>query len=107
MIAAKDERNFAGFERLQNQVGTLGAGGSDFLEVFGIGGACFFLLGDGDGDVAGVFDDVADSLEGASSPATRTAEGPMSTPRRDWPRSRGTPITRMWRGVMLVNVLLR
>src|SRR5260370_577735 len=27
----------------------------------------------------------------ASRPATRTAEGPMSTPRRDCPRSRGTP----------------
>src|SRR5205807_1908325 len=43
----------------------------------------------------------------ASSPATRTAEGPMSTPRRDWPRSRGTPITRIWRAVMLLNVVLR
>src|SRR5215472_642724 len=37
----------------------------------------------------------------ASSPATRTAEGPMSTPRRDWPRSRGTPITRIFLGTML------
>src|SRR5208337_4690590 len=43
----------------------------------------------------------------ASSPATRTAEGPMSTPRRDWPRSRGTPITRIWRGVILLYVVLR
>src|SRR5229473_3871855 len=43
----------------------------------------------------------------ASSPATRTAEGPMSTPRRDWPRSSGTPITRIWRGVMLLKVVLR
>src|SRR5258708_3600080 len=43
----------------------------------------------------------------ASSPATRTAEGPISTPRRDWPRSRGTPITRICRGVMLLNVVLR
>src|SRR5580698_7786709 len=34
----------------------------------------------------------------ASSPATRTAEGPMSTPRRDCPRSRGTPRMRIWRG---------
>src|ERR1700676_3968324 len=39
----------------------------------------------------------------ASSPATRTAEGPMSTPRRDWPRSRGTPMTRIFRGVILVE----
>src|ERR1700733_12691707 len=37
----------------------------------------------------------------ASSPATRTAEGPISTPRRDWPRSRGTPITRIFLGEML------
>src|ERR1019366_9687081 len=48
---------------LQHQVGALGAGGSDFLEVLGVGRACFFLFGDGDGDVAGVFDDVADSFE--------------------------------------------
>src|SRR5438128_1793362 len=32
----------------------------------------------------------------ASKPATRTADGPMSTPRRDCPRSSGTPITRMF-----------
>src|SRR5436309_2411301 len=37
----------------------------------------------------------------ASRPATRTAEGPMSTPRRDWPRSRGTPSTRIFLLVML------
>ena len=34
----------------------------------------------------------------ASSPATRTADGPMSTPRRDAPRSSGTPITLILRG---------
>src|SRR5206468_5586824 len=39
----------------------------------------------------------------ASSPATRTADGPMSTPRRDWPRSSGTPITRILRGRIFVN----
>src|SRR5579863_3107486 len=33
----------------------------------------------------------------ASRPATRTAEGPISTPRRLAPISRGTPITRMRR----------
>ncbi len=63
VIAAEDERNFAGFERLQHQVGALGAGGGDFLEVLGVGCAFFFLLGDGDGDVAGVFDNVADGFE--------------------------------------------
>src|SRR5438105_10735294 len=39
----------------------------------------------------------------ASSPATRTADGPMSTPRRDCPRSRGTPITRIFLGMTLEN----
>src|SRR5436309_14572178 len=39
----------------------------------------------------------------ASSPATRTAEGPISTPRRDCPRSRGTPITRIFLGTTLEN----
>src|SRR4029077_12893328 len=29
-------------------------------------------------------------------PATRSAEGPMSTPRRLWPRSIGTPIMRIF-----------
>src|SRR5512146_323686 len=36
----------------------------------------------------------------ASRPATRTADGPMSTPRRFWPRSRGTPMTRIFFGTM-------
>ena len=63
MIAAEDERNFAGFERLQYQVGALGAGGGDFLEIFGVGRAFFFLLRDGDGDVARVFDNVPDGFE--------------------------------------------
>src|SRR5262249_11824632 len=39
----------------------------------------------------------------ASRPATRTADGPMSTPRRDWPRSSGTPITRICFGVTLLK----
>ena len=34
---------------------------------------------------------------------TRTADGPMSTPRRDCPRSRGTPITRIFLGTTLEN----
>src|ERR1051325_1762235 len=37
----------------------------------------------------------------ASSPATRTAEGPMSTPRRDCPRSSGTPRILIFLGTML------
>src|ERR1035437_5679711 len=63
VIAAEDERNFAGFERLQRQFGALGAGSGDFLEVFGVGCAFFFLFGDGDGDVPGVFDNVPDGFE--------------------------------------------
>src|SRR6266496_2047888 len=39
----------------------------------------------------------------ASNPATRTADGPISTPRRDWPRSRGTPSTRMLRGLGVIR----
>src|ERR1035438_2742268 len=42
----------------------------------------------------------------ASNPATLTAEGPISTPRRDWPRSSGTPITRIFLGAMLVVLML-
>src|ERR1700726_3746349 len=63
MIAAEDERNFAGFERLQYQVGALDAGGGDFLEVFGVGRAFFFLFRDGYGDVASIFDNVPDGFE--------------------------------------------
>src|SRR5882762_6725126 len=63
MIAAEDERNFAGFERLQYQIGALDAGGGDFLEIFGVDGAFFFLLGDGYSDVAGIFDYVSNRFE--------------------------------------------
>src|SRR5215469_17034811 len=37
----------------------------------------------------------------ASKPATRTADGPISTPRRDCPRSRGTPRILIFLGTML------
>src|SRR5271169_156098 len=69
MITAEDERNFAGLERLQHQVGALGAGGGDFLEIFGVGRAFFLLLGDGNGDVAGIFDDVSDGFETGFEPS--------------------------------------
>ena len=39
----------------------------------------------------------------ASNPATRTADGPISTPRRDCPRSSGTPMTRILRPEMIVD----
>ena len=63
MIAAEDERNFAGFERLQYQVGALDAGGGDFLEVFGAGIALRLLLGEGYADVAGIFDNMAKGFQ--------------------------------------------
>src|ERR1700687_1707688 len=63
MIAAEDERNLASFERLQNEVRAFYARGSDFLEVFGVGRTFFFLLRDGHGNVAGVFDNVSDGFE--------------------------------------------
>src|ERR1035438_485295 len=63
VIAPEDERDFAGFERLQHQVGAGGAGGGDFLKIFGVGGAFFFLFRDSDGDIAGIFDDVSYGFE--------------------------------------------
>ena len=63
MIASKNERNLPGFERLQYHIGALGAGSGDLLEVFEISRACFFLLGDGDGNVAGILDNVSDGFK--------------------------------------------
>src|SRR5262249_25497826 len=63
MVSTENERDFAGFERLHHQFGALGAGGSDFFQVFRVGGAFFFLLGDGNGDIAAVFDVVADRFQ--------------------------------------------
>ena len=63
MISAEDQWDFAGFESLQNQVGALGAGGGDFLQVLGTGIAYFLLFGNGNGNVAGIFDDVADGFK--------------------------------------------
>src|SRR5258708_1192991 len=63
MITAQDERNFAGFERLQYQVGALDAGCGDFFEVFGVSRSFLFLFGDSDGDVASVFDNVSNALK--------------------------------------------
>src|SRR5262249_23223956 len=63
MVSTENERDFAGFERLHHQFGALGAGGGDFFQVFRVGGAFFFLLGDGNGDIAAVFDVVADGFK--------------------------------------------
>src|ERR1700740_3034959 len=64
VIAAEDERNGAGLETFEDQFGAFGAGCGDFLQIFGMGGAFLLLLGDGDGDVSAVLDDVADGSEG-------------------------------------------
>ena len=63
MVAAQHQRDFAGFERLDHQFGVLGAGGGDFFQIFGVRVAFFFLLGNGDGDVAAVFDLVAEGFQ--------------------------------------------
>src|SRR5271155_3810789 len=63
MVAAEDEWNLAGFEGLQDHIGALYTRGRDFLEVFCMGRAFLFLLGDGDGDVASVLDRVSDGFE--------------------------------------------
>ena len=53
------------------------------------------------GKVADVFDGVAELLEARLAVRrTRSAEGPMSTPRRLWPRSIGTPMIRIFCGML-------
>src|ERR1700730_14583966 len=37
------------------------------------------------------------------SPATRSADGPMSTPGRLWPRSIGTPMMRIFRAIYVIR----
>ena len=54
VIPAENQRNFAGFESLQNQFGALGAGGGDFLKVLGTGIANFLLFGNGNCDIDAV-----------------------------------------------------
>ena len=63
MIASEDYRRLASFQRLQHQLGLLGASGGDFSEVLGARIAFFLLLGNSNGDVPGIFDDEAQRLE--------------------------------------------
>ena len=56
-------RNFACFQSLQDKFRVLGAGGRDLFQIFRVRVAFFLLLGDGDGDVAAVLDDVAEGFE--------------------------------------------
>src|SRR5215831_5746851 len=63
VIPAQHERDFPRFERFEHEVRALGAGGGDFLQIFRVGVAEFFLFGNGDRDVAAVLNDVADGFE--------------------------------------------
>src|ERR1700690_1645672 len=63
MISTQHKRNLAGFKRLKHHLSALGTSRGDFLEIFGVGCAFLLLLRNGDGDVAGIFDNVADSFE--------------------------------------------
>ena len=63
MIAAQSNRHLAGFQRLHHEFRVLGAGRGDLLQIFCVGIAFFLLLGNGDGDVSGVFDNVTERLQ--------------------------------------------
>ena len=63
MISAEGQRNFSGLERLDHQLRMLGAGRGDFLQILRVRVAFFLLFRHGDGDVAAVFDLVAERLE--------------------------------------------
>ncbi len=55
MITAQGQRNFSCFKRLNHQFRVLGAGRRDFLQIFGVRVAFFFLLRYGHGNVAAIF----------------------------------------------------
>ena len=63
MISTKRKRDFSGFEGLDDELGMLGARGRDFFQIFRVSVAFFFLLRDGDGNVAAVLDFVTEGLE--------------------------------------------
>ena len=63
MIPAKRQWDFPGLERLDHELRMFRAGGGDLFQIFGVRVAFFFLLGNGDGDVATVFDLVPESFQ--------------------------------------------
>ena len=63
MVSAENKRKFAGLQRLQDHVCMFGAGGGDFLQIFGPWIALFLLLGDGDGNITAVFHHVPKRLQ--------------------------------------------
>jgi hypothetical protein len=55
VVASQDYGCLAGLQSLQHQFSVLSAGSNDFFQILGPGMAFLLLLGEGDGDVAGVF----------------------------------------------------
>ena len=109
MISAESQRNHAGLKRLDHQLRMLGAGRGNFFQILRVGVAFFFLLRDGHSNVTAIFNLMPQRLETNASefPLPRVRlKAPMSTPRRDCPRSSGTPITRIFLGEMLVVLIV-
>src|SRR5579862_6441525 len=63
MIATEGERDFSQLQRFDYQLRVLGTGCRNFLQIFSMRVAFFLLLGDGHGNVATIFDFVAESFE--------------------------------------------
>ncbi len=76
MVAAEDQRNVATVEAFDHQLGVLGARRCDFFQILCVRIAFLFLLGDRDGDVAGVFYDVAERFEACFQPGDAHRRGP-------------------------------
>ena len=58
MVAAQNQRNLASLQSLQHQFRMLGAGRGDFLQIFCMGVARFFLFGDRHRNIARILDDM-------------------------------------------------
>ena len=63
VVAANRERDGALAQGGADQVGVLLAGRGDLPEITGVQLAGIFLLGEGYGDIAGIFDDVAEGFQ--------------------------------------------
>ncbi len=93
VIAAEHQRQRACLVRLQRDVVQAAAHGGDLVDVLlrRIDGLC--RLGNRRGQIALIADRRTRARAIRSPrPAMRNADGPMSTPRRAPPRSRGTPM---------------
>ena len=63
VIASQHHGHFAGFQRLQHQLGVLGAGRGDFFQILWRGDRLLFLLGERDRHVAGILHHVAEFFQ--------------------------------------------